>query len=455
MPRKRLLESWRPQDRAAQRQKLGTLRDLTVQPATRKRYSHATDEFLKFLTQEGTQLPKDKHKLDPLVCDYLEHLWASGAGRALACDTLAGLQDLQPGLHNHLPGAWRLLKAWHMNEIPNRAPPLPEHLLQAMVGWSIFHGHVTFGISLLLGFYTMLRTGELLGLRSSHMVASPEQQQVLISLGLTKGGKRQGAAESVVLGHEPAVLLVKQWKTLTVASTPLARSPGSWRGLFTECLEALDLGQFGFRPYSLRRGGATFWFSKHQSLDRILVQGRWQAQKTARIYINEGLAILAGMKFRANDSNIRPFVNVFLQTVKYPQFRTLEPSTKVERSGGRGRKSKQSTKRASKCACFHRFSVDVGNILLNLWSLRMPGGLARQIRWKDWSSSCCLGFGPAFGKGFLRKQVSKYSPVVFFLGFWFVFYWETCCEVKQVKQRRACCIFIYIYILYTYINHIY
>ena len=25
-----------------------------------------------------------------------------------------------------------------------------------------------------------------------------------------------------------------------------------------------------FRPYSLRRGGATFWFSRHQSLDRIL-----------------------------------------------------------------------------------------------------------------------------------------------------------------------------------------
>ena len=48
----------------------------------------------------------------------------------------------------------------------------------------------------------MLRSGELLGLRSSHVLCAPKDRQVLISLGLTKGGKRQGAAESVILGIE-------------------------------------------------------------------------------------------------------------------------------------------------------------------------------------------------------------------------------------------------------------
>ena len=105
--------------------------------------------------------------MDPLLCDYLENLWASGAGRALACDTLAGIQDLQPNLRNQLPGAWRLLY-----KIPNRAPPLPEHILQSMAGWAVFKSHVTFGISLVLGFYTMLRTGELVGVRSSHMITN-------------------------------------------------------------------------------------------------------------------------------------------------------------------------------------------------------------------------------------------------------------------------------------------
>ena len=259
MPRKRILEVDQPEERAKQRRKLGTLRQLTVQPATRKRYTKATDAFLQFLTSEQLSLPREKGQMDALVCDYLEHLWASGAGRALACDTLAGLQDMQPNLRNHLPGAWRLLKTWHVNEIPNRAPPLPEHVLMAMAGWSFFKGYVTFGVSLLVGFYAMLRTGELLGLRASHMLSSSNAKQVVISLGLTKGGKRHGAAESVILGFEPAVKIVRQWKLKASALTCLSKNPANWRSLFNECLHSLGLTRHGFRPYSLRRGGATFW----------------------------------------------------------------------------------------------------------------------------------------------------------------------------------------------------
>ena len=70
MSRKRLLEAERPEDRAKQRQKLGTLRDLTVQPATKRRYSKATDAFLKFLRDENQTLPHSRQKMDPLVCDY-------------------------------------------------------------------------------------------------------------------------------------------------------------------------------------------------------------------------------------------------------------------------------------------------------------------------------------------------------------------------------------------------
>ena len=347
MPRKRVLEAAEPEARAKQRRTLGTLRELTVQPATRKRYSKATDAFLQFLRSEGQPLPRERSKLDPIVCDYIEHLWSSGAGRAQACDTLAGLQDLQPNLRNHLPGAWRLLKTWHINEIPNRAPPLPEHVLKSMVGWAFFRGHVTFGISLVVGYYTMLRTGELLGLRSSHMICTAGHRQVLISLGMTKGGKRHGAAESVILGYEPAVTLVKAWKAKASVSAPLSSSPARWRALFSECLEALKLDSYQFRPYSLRRGGATFWFGKHQSLDQILVQGRWHTQKSARIYLNEGLAVLATMQIPIKTPSIHPFYLVFHNTVKSPRFGTLEPP-QSGRSGGRGKRAKRSSGRASK-----------------------------------------------------------------------------------------------------------
>jgi len=359
MPKRRILEAPEASARARQRKELGTLQDLTVQPATRKRYQKAIAGFFSFLKQEQIPIPTKRDLFDGIVCEFLEYLWSTGAGRGLANDTLAGLQDLQPSLRHHLPGAWRLLKTWAVNEIPNRAPPLPEPVVHAMAGWGFFHGHNSFAISLILGFYTMLRSGELLGLKSSNIMCAPKDRQVLVSLGLTKGGKRQGAAESVILGVEPGVILVQHWKTLASASTSLAISPAKWRSLFAESLAALGLESFQFKPYSLRRGGATWWFQKHQNLDRILVQGRWMAHRTARIYLNEGLAIMAKTQINFETPAFRSFLHIYKQTVKKPSFSTLEPPAKVAgRAGGRGRKNKKGCKvrkRVQKIAIF-RFS---------------------------------------------------------------------------------------------------
>eukprot|EP00435_Cladocopium_sp_Y103_P048183 s2515_g14.t1 len=202
--------------------------------------------------------------MDPLVCEFLEHLWATGEGRALASDTVAGLQDADIKLRGHLQGSWRLLKTWSINEVPNRAPPLPFHVLQAMVGWAFFRQHFTFGVSLLVGYFGMLRTGEILGIKACHVLFETQHPRAVISLDMTKGGKRQGAAESVVVGYDMVVTFLKHWKQLSIPSTPLAKNPGQWRKLFNEALTALHLQQFNFRPYSLRRGGAT-WREKGRS----------------------------------------------------------------------------------------------------------------------------------------------------------------------------------------------
>ena len=360
--KRKILEQSEAKDRAKQRQNLGTLRQLTVQPATRKRYDNATTAFFLFLKQEGIVIPTRKEDLDPILCDYLEYLWSTGVGRGQANDTVAGLQDVQPNLRGRLPGAWRLLKTWAVNEIPNRAPPLPEQVVQAMAGWAFFHGHYSFGISLILGFYTMLRSGELLGLRSSHILSSPAERQVLISLGFTKGGKRQGAAESVILGVERAVQLVQRWKKLASPSTSVTDTPSKWRSRFSECLKALGLERFEFRPYSLRRGGATWWFSKHHSLDRILVQGRWLAHKTARIYLNEGLAMLARTNIDFRDPTLAGFLQIYQNTCSSLSFTTLEPPAKAGRAGGRGKKAKSRVRKRVKnfftCAFGFDFGVD-------------------------------------------------------------------------------------------------
>lgn len=73
---------------------------------------------------------------------------------------VAALQDAEPHLKGKLQVTWRLLKTWHVNEIPNRAPPMPETVLHAMLGWCLFHEHYAFCASLCLAFYGLLRTGD-------------------------------------------------------------------------------------------------------------------------------------------------------------------------------------------------------------------------------------------------------------------------------------------------------
>jgi len=240
MPRKGArLEGRSREERIVIRKQLGSLRSLTVQPATKRRYNEAVDKFLVFLRSEGLELPRERTKLDLFTAEYLEHLWSQGEGRALASDTIAGLQDADPRLKGQLPLTWRLLKVWHTHEMPNRAPPMPEVVLRAMVGYCIFHEKTLFGLSLLVAFYGMMRTGEVIGLRRSQLEIKREAGPAVLSLGLTKSGKRQGASESVTLSVFEVTRRLLQWKNSSIAS--LTPSASVWRSEFSKVLTALGL----------------------------------------------------------------------------------------------------------------------------------------------------------------------------------------------------------------------
>jgi hypothetical protein len=47
-----------------------------------------------------------------------------------------------------------------------------------------------------------------------------------------------------------------------------------------------------FTLYSLRRGGASELFRITNSMDRVLLNGRWESVKRARVYVMDGLAEL-------------------------------------------------------------------------------------------------------------------------------------------------------------------
>ena len=318
------------------RKTLGTLKQLTVQDKTRSRYKASLATFFTYLKEEHLTLPTKRDAMDQVVSDYLEYLWAQGEGRATASTFMAALQDHQPKLKHNLPGSWRLMKTWSTHEIPARAPPMTESVLRAMVGWSVTQGHETFGLSLLVGFYGLLRTGELLSLQSWQIHMSTPSQPAVINLGLTKSGMRQGAAESITLTEKHVLKHLWAWKRRVPEHTFLTLKPHAWRNLFSECLSKLKLDPWEFRPYSLRRGGATHLFVRGGSLDKVLLLGRWTALKTAKIYINSGLAMLTDIQVPR--TLVVPFHNIFHTWNSKPP---LEPVLVNKNStGGRGKKRK-------------------------------------------------------------------------------------------------------------------
>ena len=334
------------EERKHVRKKLGSLKSLTVQPKTKERYQLALNSFFKYLRHEQLQLPTRRDGLDEIVSDYLEYLWAEGEGRAAANNLMAGLQDYDPKLKGHLPGSWRLLKTWTTQEVPQRAPPLTYPILKAMVGWSIFNHEYSFGLSLLVAFHGLLRTGELLALQAHQVHMTSVRQPAVLSLGLTKSGKRVGAAESITLTDSDVLKWLWEWKLHCKEHEFLTAKPHIWRQMFSRCTQELKIQEWSFRPYSLRRGGATSLFVKTGNLDRVILAGRWTALKTARIYLNSGLAMLADLTIPSQ--LLKPFHLVFHNFLKtQPKLEPAIPQRKG-RAGGRG---KTARKKPKWCVC--------------------------------------------------------------------------------------------------------
>lgn len=134
---------------------------------------------------------------------------------------MAALQHLQPSLRGHLAGAWRLLKTWAINEIPNRAPPIPEQVVRAMPGWAFSHGRL---------FYAEI--GRVDGVEFLPHYVFLKGETSLDFAGNDLGRKHRGTAESVVLGVESAFRLTHHWQRLAPAGTPFCTNPSKWRFFF-------------------------------------------------------------------------------------------------------------------------------------------------------------------------------------------------------------------------------
>ena len=74
--------------------------------------------------------------------------------------------------------------------------------------------------------------------------------------------------------------------------------PHAFRAAFQGARVACGFTNCRFKPYSLRRGGATHLFITTKSYSQVCQAGRWSAERTVRIYIQDSLAVLSDMQMR-------------------------------------------------------------------------------------------------------------------------------------------------------------
>jgi len=114
------------------------------------------------------------------------------------------------------------------------------------------------GCAVAVGFHCLLRSGEAFDVHAKDICLDPSASHGVLYLGLTKSGQRRGAAEAVTIDCCLVARLLAVWKTTSLPGDRLVPSPGKFRKIFNDMLAGLGIKDVGYKPYSLRRGGASF-----------------------------------------------------------------------------------------------------------------------------------------------------------------------------------------------------
>ena len=331
MGKRKIVEAVDKQERIKRRKGLGKLADLVIQPSTATRYEKALKKFFAFLQQQKQHIGDSHLAVDQQLSNYLEFLWEEGEPLSLAGDTISSVQHHQPSLRKRLSGAWRLYKAWQQRELPARSPPFTTETLQVLLGW-LHSKSPPVALAVFLAFRCLLRTGEMLAVTARDIVIPANSFSGVLYLGDTKTSGRNPNAGMVNLTDPTLVCLLKAWKsTVSPHAALIPWSSTKFRALFEQGLVATNLQQYKFKPYSLRRGGATDQWLLTKNYAQVSHLGRWSSEKTLKIYIQDSVALLTTLQFKPSPTQ-QHWARYWLDKCR------VEPLSHRQKGGGSGRR---------------------------------------------------------------------------------------------------------------------
>lgn len=152
---------------------------------------------------------------------------------------------------------------------------------------------------LVLGFHALLRTGEILSVRAADVLIGSDA--AIVRLRSTKTSRRFSANDAISITDGIVLELLRHLclirREQRCEQLPLWNGTAqAFRVRFARLCEHYGLQSHNFRPYSLRRGGATALFQNSGSMEATLTRGRWESSRVAKVYINDAMSYLPSLQ---------------------------------------------------------------------------------------------------------------------------------------------------------------
>lgn len=312
-------------------------------PAYRKRLLEGCSAFSTFLAEAGVGLEAVLQQKSSTVDEIMEqfirtmHDSSKKSSLRVAKHALLTLQILRPRLRRKMQASWNAVKSWEEQQPVSFRAPLPLALLMAIVCKALLLSEQcnsekeaqlwrALSTLLLVGFFGLLRPGELFGLKAQDAVAPNSLTMgssfAVVRVARPKNSRQMGVQQYVEIRRPDAV----NWLTWLKGSRPAhaalwASTPSRFRSMFKKVCCALKVDTLRLSPASLRAGGATWLVDEGVEISRVRFLGRWAHLRSLEHYIQVAkaqqiaLAVAPGVA-----ADLKKFISKYHFLIHLPAF---------------------------------------------------------------------------------------------------------------------------------------
>ena len=285
------------------------LKNVGIRPRTLALYRFEVSQFFSYLKAFGLPLASSFLQLDSQLADYINHLFQEGEAISRAGWLLSGMRRFYPRVRRELAVSQQWYLNWTRTHTPERATPITWRIIRGDISLCLHEKWGHLGATLLLGFVFMLRTQEMLQLETDDILVVHDT--ITIRLSATKTSRQ--FEQSLTFSDPTVVGILRKLMSMFTSHQLWPFSATHFRSCFRALHNFFGLQELHLVPYSIRRGAATHFYQFYNSLDYVLVQGRWKDQRTARIYLDDARATV--VRFQAAYTS-SPKLNLFLREWK-------------------------------------------------------------------------------------------------------------------------------------------